>query len=121
MSLQAISRYCVFSAVLACTAFTSYAEQPATLIQAAHVCTDEGETQRLAINDQLRDMAKALAEFKPTTFCFIMQPSLAVTVLEQGDTYVKFSHDAKVMFTFPEYIESDDTANVLTGLADNSL
>ncbi|WP_301003718.1 hypothetical protein [Arsukibacterium sp.] len=121
MSMQAISRCCVVAAVLACVTFHARADQPATLIQTAHVCTDEGETQRLAINDQLREMAKALAEFKPTTFCFIMQPSLAVLVLEKGDTYVKFSHDSKVMYTFPEYIHIDDSANVMTGLADNSL
>jgi len=121
MSIQAISCYCVISAVLACTTFQLKAEQPATLIQAAHVCTDESETQRLAINDQLREMAKALAEFKPTTFCFIMQPAIAVQLLEQGESYVKFSHDGKVLFTFPEYIHGDDTANVMTGLADNSL
>ncbi|WP_019675082.1 hypothetical protein [Arsukibacterium perlucidum] len=121
MFMQAISRYCVSATVLACVTFNLQAEQPATLVQAAHVCTDERETQRLAINDQLREMAKALAEFKPTTFCFIMQPSLAVLVLEKGETYVKFSHDSKVMYTFPEYIHADDAANVMAGFADNDL
>ncbi|SNY60181.1 hypothetical protein SAMN06297280_0027 [Arsukibacterium tuosuense] len=121
MSIHAIRRYWVITTVLACITFPLHADQPATLVQSAHVCTDESETQRLAINDQLREMAKALAEFKPTTFCFIMQPSLAVLVLEKGETYVKFSHDSKVMYTFPEYIHADDTANVMAGLADNTL
>ena len=121
MFMHAISRYCVSVTVLACVSFNLQAEQPATLVQAAHVCTDESETQRLALNEQLREMAKALAEFKPTKFCFIMQPSLAVVVLEQGESYVKFSHDTKVMYTFPEYIHADDTANVMAGLADNNL
>ena len=121
MSMQAIRRYCALASVLACITVNAYAEQPASLLQAAHVCTDENETQRLAINEQLREMAKALAEFKPTTYCFIMQPSVAVTVLEQGEHYVKFSHDNKVMYTFPEYIHSEDAANVMAGLADNQL
>tara|TARA_R110002126_G_scaffold75469_34_gene188492 strand:- start:4788 stop:5138 length:351 start_codon:yes stop_codon:yes gene_type:complete len=107
--MQAISRYCSATAVLACIAFNLQADQPVTLVQAAHVCTDESETQRLAINDQLREMAKALAEFKPTTFCFIMQPSLSVMLLEEGETYVKFRHDNKELYTFPEYIHSGDT------------
>ncbi|WP_235357333.1 hypothetical protein [Arsukibacterium sp. MJ3] len=107
--MHAISRYCVTITVLACITFHLQAEQPATLVQEAHVCTDENETQRLAINHQLREMAKALAEFKPTKFCFIMQPSLAVVVIEKGDSYVKFSHDTKVMFTFPEYIHAANT------------
>lgn len=123
MPMQAISRYCALTTVLACITFTVQAEQQVTLVQAAHVCTDENETQRLAINSQLREMAKALAEFKPTKFCFIMQPSIPVVLLEQGDSYVKFSHDSKVMYTFPEYIhtEHNNSANVIAGLADNSL
>lgn len=121
MFMQAISRCCAAITVLACITFTAQAEQQITLVQAAHVCTDENETQRLAINNQLREMAKALAEFKPTKFCFIMQPSLPVVVLEQGDHYVKFSIESKVMYTFPEYIHDADTTNVMAGLADNSL
>lgn len=121
MSMQAIGRCCVFATVLACITFNVQAEQSVSLLQSAHVCTDENETQRLAVNEQLREMAKALAEFKPTTFCFIMQPAIAVQLLEQGESYVKFSHDGKVLYTFPEYIHGGDTANVMTGLADNSL
>jgi hypothetical protein len=119
--MQAIGRYCVITTVLACITYNVQADQSTSLLQSAHVCTDENETQRLAVNEQLREMAKALAEFKPTTFCFIMQPSIAVELLEQGDSYVKFSHDGKVLYTFPEYINGDDTANVMTGLADNNL
>ena len=121
MSMQAIRRYCAFATVLACITFNAQAEQPVSLLQSAHVCTDENETQRLAVNEQLREMAKALAEFKPTTFCFIMQPSIAVQLLEQGEHYVKFSHDGKVLYTFPEYIHANNNANVMSGLADNSL
>ncbi len=121
MSMQAIRRYCALATVLACITFTAQAEQPATLLQAAHVCTDESETQRLAINEQLREMAKALAEFKPTTFCFIMQPSVAIVLLEAGESYVKFSHDTKIMYTFPEYVHAENDPNVIAGLADNNL
>ncbi|WP_290613833.1 hypothetical protein [Arsukibacterium sp. UBA3155] len=121
MSIQAIGRYCAVAAVLACITFNVQAEQSVSLQQSAHVCSDENETQRLAVNEQLKEMAKALAEFKPTTFCFIMPSAIAIQLLEQGESYVKFSHDGKVLYTFPEYIDGNDTANVITGLADNSL
>lgn len=76
------------------------------LEQAAHVCNDEDETKRLAANDHLREMAKALVEFKATKYCFIMQPSVLVRLLENHGNYVKFSHDNKVLFTFAEHLLS---------------
>lgn len=76
------------------------------LQHAAHVCNDEQEAKRLAANDHLREMAKALVEFKATKYCFIMQPSVLVKLLENHGGYVKFSHDNRVLFTFAEHLVS---------------
>ncbi|WP_333607931.1 hypothetical protein [Arsukibacterium sp.] len=75
-------------------------EENVLLQPAAHVCTDEMEVQRLANNQQLREMAKALAEFKPTRHCFIMDHSVQVKVLEKQHSYIKFSHQEAVYYTF---------------------
>lgn len=72
------------------------------LQHSAHVCNDEQETQRLAANDHLREMAKALVEFKATKFCFIIQPSTVVALLEHKGNYIKFRHNNKVLFAFAE-------------------
>lgn len=82
------------------------AEQFVQLAQAAHVCNDEEEAKRLAANDHLREMAKALVEFKATRFCFILQPTVMVRLLEQQPGYVKFSHDDQVLYTFSEHLIS---------------
>ncbi|CAM5225341.1 hypothetical protein [Alishewanella longhuensis] len=79
-------------------------EQVIQLQHAAHVCNDEQEAKRLAANDHLREMAKALVEFKATKYCFIMQPSQLVKLLEHHGSYIKFSHDNKVLFTFTEHL-----------------
>lgn len=79
-------------------------EESVQLQHAAHVCNDEQETVRLAANDHLREMAKALVEFKATKFCFIMQPSQKVTLLEHHGNYIKFSHDNKILYTFIEHL-----------------
>lgn len=80
------------------------AEQVIQLQHAAHVCNDEQEAKRLAANDHLREMAKALVEFKATQYCFIMQPSQLVKLLEHHGNYIKFSLDNKVLFTFTEHL-----------------
>lgn len=80
------------------------AEQVILLQHAAHVCNDEQEAQRLAANAHLREMAKALVEFKATKYCFIMQPSQLVRLLEHHGSYIKFSYDNKVLFTFTEHL-----------------
>ncbi|GHG61255.1 hypothetical protein GCM10010919_05470 [Alishewanella longhuensis] len=74
------------------------------LQHAAHVCNDEQEAKRLAANDHLREMAKALVEFKATKYCFIMQPSQLVRLLEHHGNYIKFSLDNKVLYTFTEHL-----------------
>lgn len=84
------------------------------LAQAAHVCNDEDETKRLAANDHLREMAKALVEFKATRFCFILQPAVMVKLLEQQPGYVKFSHDNQVLYTFAEHIINADNPAMIT-------
>lgn len=81
-------------------------EQVIQLQQAAHVCNDEQEAQRLAANAHLREMAKALVEFKATKYCFIMQPTQLVKLLEHHGSYIKFSYDNKVLFTFTEHLMS---------------
>ena len=76
------------------------------LQHSAHVCNDEQETQRLAANDQLREMAKALVEFKATKFCFIIQPSTVVALVEHKGSYVKFKHNNKVLYAFAEDLQA---------------
>lgn len=94
---------------LSCASATAETAPTSDMIQlqhAAHVCNDEQETKRLAANDHLREMAKALVEFKATKYCFIMQPSVLVKLLEKHGGYVKFSHDNRVLFTFAEHLVS---------------
>lgn len=88
------------------TADTASANDMIQLQHAAHVCNDEQEAKRLAANDHLREMAKALVEFKATKYCFIMQPSVLVKLLENHGGYVKFSHNNRVLFTFTEHLVS---------------
>lgn len=82
----------------------SESSETVQLEHAAHVCNDEQEAKRLAANDHLREMAKALVEFKATKYCFIMQPTALVTLLEDHGAYIKFSHDNRVLFTFAEHL-----------------
>ena len=70
----------------------------------AHVCNSETETQRLADNPQLREMAKALVEFKPTKYCFILPDAASVTLLEQQPGYIKFDYKSQVLYTFSNYV-----------------
>ena len=94
---------------LSCASATAETVPTSDMIQlqhAAHVCNDEQETKRLAANDHLREMAKALVEFKATKYCFIMQPSVLVKLLENHGGYVKFSHNNRVLFTFAEHLVS---------------
>lgn len=104
--VMSISSFAFLSIITLVTLFhsTVFAEEKVQLQQAAHVCNDEQETQRLAANDHLREMAKALVEFKATKYCFIMQPAPLVTLLEHRGNYVKFSHDNKVLYTFTEHL-----------------
>jgi len=83
-------------------------EDTVQLQHASHVCNDEQETIRLAANDHLREMAKALVEFKATKYCFIMHPSQVVKVLEHRGSYIKFSHNNTVLYTFVEHILSNE-------------
>ncbi len=92
--------------VFANTEPASPAEQVIQLQHSAHVCNDEQEAQRLAANDHLREMAKALVEFKATKYCFILQPSHLVQLLEHRGNYIKFSLDNKVLYTFTEHLVS---------------
>jgi len=73
----------------------------------AHVCNSETETQRLAENTQLREMAKALVEFKPTKYCFILPANIRVTLLERHKSYIKFDYESQVLFTFGQYVTAD--------------
>lgn len=98
-----------FLAALASSAYAQTDEiipaiQTIQLQHSAHVCNDEQETKRLAENDHLREMAKALVEFKATKYCSIMQLSTQVTLLEHHGSYIKFSHDNKVLYTFAEHL-----------------
>lgn len=70
----------------------------------SHVCNAESEVARLAENEHLQEMAKALVEFKPTKFCFILPDSADVTILEQQPNYIKFDYKSQVLYTFRKYI-----------------
>lgn len=78
----------------------------------AHICNSEAEVARLAVNSQLREMARALVEFKPTKFCFIMPDAANVVLLEQQPGYIKFDYKSQVLYTFSHYVvETALTAN----------
>ncbi|MBU2114667.1 MAG: hypothetical protein KKE94_12975 [Gammaproteobacteria bacterium] len=70
----------------------------------SHVCNTEAEAARLADNQQLRDMARALVEFKPTKFCFILPDAVTVTLLDKKPGYVKFDYNSQVLYTFTQYL-----------------
>ena len=80
------------------------------LQHAAHVCNDEQEAKRLAANDHLREMAKALVEFKPTKYCFILPPGASVQLLERHASYIKFDYKSQILFTFGQYVQAEAIA-----------
>lgn len=76
----------------------------ANIMADAHVCNTESEVSRLAENEQLQEMAKALVEFKATKFCFILTPDTSIQVLERHAKYIKFKYKSQVLYTFNKYI-----------------
>lgn len=87
--------------------FTAAAEPlPAVvnLMENSHVCNSQAEAARLADNEQLQEMARALVEFKATKFCFILPAAEAVQVLEHHTTYIKFDYKSQVLYTFAKYV-----------------
>lgn len=70
----------------------------------AHICNSEAEVARLAVNPQLREMARALVEFKPTKLCFIMPDAADVVLIEQQQGYIKFDYKSQVLYTFSHYV-----------------
>lgn len=94
------------ASIFSCSAV--YAEQSpviVNLMENSHVCNSEAETARLADNEQLQEMARALVEFKATKFCFILPPAAAVQVLEQHATYIKFDYKSQILYTFAKYVQ----------------
>ena len=88
--------------------FATFAEQApviVNLMENSHVCNSETETARLAENEQLQEMARALVEFKATKFCFILPSAAAVQVLEQHATYIKFDYKSQILYTFAKYVQ----------------
>lgn len=97
--------FCVFPAFFLCpAAIANIFEQQTSLQEKSHVCNSETEIQRLAANEQLQEMARALVEFKATQFCFILEPAVIVTLLEQNAAYIKFRHQEKEFYTFIKYV-----------------
>lgn len=88
------------------SSFSSLAQQPAvvSLSPNSHVCNAEAEVARLAQSEQLREMARALVEFKPTKYCFILPDAASVTLLEQQPGYIKFDYKSQVLYTFSNYV-----------------
>lgn len=76
----------------------------ANLSENAHVCNTESEIARLSENEQLQQMARALVEFKPTKYCFILAPAATVTLLDRKPAYIKFSYKAQTLYTFSKYV-----------------
>ena len=85
------------------TPFTSV-----NLLAHSHVCNAEAEVARLAENEQLQEMAKALVEFKATKYCFILTPDSRVQLLEQHPSYIKFKYKTQILYTFNKYLQLDD-------------
>lgn len=87
-------------------AFTTTAQTAPTVSLSAnsHVCNAEAEVARLAANEQLQEMARALVEFKATKYCFILPPAATVTVLQQQPGYIKFDYKSQVLYTFDKYV-----------------
>lgn len=105
--------HCLLSVAGVLAAFTVAAQQPkvVSLSASAHVCNAEAEVARLAQNEQLQEMARALVEFKPTKFCFIMADAANVNVLEQQPGYIKFDYKSQVLYTFSKYVASGTVTN----------
>jgi hypothetical protein len=82
----------------------------ASLTENSHVCNTEAEIARLAQNEQLQEMARALVEFKPTQYCFILPDAANVPVLEQQAGYIKFDYKSQVLYTFSKYVTTTTTA-----------
>ena len=101
----------LFGAIALLSSVPALAEQPAIatakLSANSHVCNTEAEIARLADNEQLQEMARALVEFKATKFCFILAPSATVDIIERHPSYVKFSHQSKILYTFTKYVLPD--------------
>lgn len=95
-------------AVLFCTSAIA-APQPneVSLSASSHVCSAEEEVARLAQNEQLQEMARALVEFKPTKFCFILPDAAKVKVLAQQPGYIKFDYKSQVLYTFSKYVAAN--------------
>lgn len=107
MSHFILRRCCPAILLALCFSSVAESEENVLLRPAAHVCTDELEVQRLARNPQLREMAQALAEFKPTRHCFIMDHSVKVRLLEKQASYIKFTHEAAVYYTFLDHMSTE--------------
>ena len=87
-------------------AFTTTA-QPAPTVSLStnsHVCNAEAEVARLAANEQLQEMAKALVEIKPTKYCFILPHAPSVAKLDHQAGYIKFNYKSQILYTFHKYV-----------------
>lgn len=92
--------------------YTASAQQPAVVSLSAnsHVCNTEAEIARLAQNEQLQEMAKALVEIKPTKFCFILPHAPSVTKLDHQAGYIKFDYKSQILYTFHKYVVATTAA-----------
>ena len=92
-------------AALLCS-YTVAAQQPAlvSLSVNSHVCNTETEIARLAQNEQLQEMARALVEIKPTKYCFILPHAPNVAKLDHQAGYIKFNYKSQILYTFHKYV-----------------
>lgn len=97
------------AAIVSTLSVSAQQHSVASLTEKAHVCNTETEIARLAQNEQLQEMARALVEFKPTQYCFIMPDAANVPVLEQRAGYIKFDYKSQILYTFSKYVIATTT------------
>jgi hypothetical protein len=105
-SIRPLTFMSLFIVLASATAMAKQA--PLTHVNLAaqsHVCNTEAEVARLAENEQLQEMARALVEFKATKYCFILTPKTRVQVLEQHPRYIKFKYKSQTLYTFNKYLQ----------------
>lgn len=102
----------LFAAAGLIGSFALSAQQPAfiTLSANSHVCNAEQEISRLAQNEQLQEMARALVEIKPTKYCFILPDAPNVTKLDHQPGYIKFNYKSQILYTFHKYVVASTVA-----------
>ena len=105
--MPTLSKLAILPGLLVClcsSAAFAQSDEIVSIASHAHICNTESEAARLADNPQLREMARALVEFKATKYCFIMPHAAEVKVLHKGTGYIKFDYKSQILYTFSNYV-----------------